>query len=82
MPYKSLTDMKKVYIGNDAIYLSKKVLEKKNNNNNNNKNTINFGAIINLKNTHARVLENSRIWGKTNIKNRNTRPHFFTNRVC
>ena len=31
------------------------------------KEQINFGTIVNLKNAHARVQENSRIWGKTQL---------------
>ena len=45
------------------------------------KKRINSDAIVKLKNARARVLENSRIWEKPNVKNQNTRPHCLTNRV-
>ena len=54
-------------IRNDAISLSKKVLEK----------WIKFGAIENLKNAYAHVLENSRFWEKTQPKKIKTLDHIF-----
>ena len=42
---------------------------------------MNLGAIVNIKNFNACVLEKARIWEKPNLKEKNTRPHFLTNRL-
>ena len=35
--------------------------------------------MVSLKNTLARISENSKIWENPTEKNQNTRPHFLTN---